>query len=61
MQQSTTEYESFRDDAVAIINGAAVTVSVMAFWTRPAYMAILALVIAIIALLFNAQQGYSLV
>ena len=83
MQQSTTEYESFRDDAVAIINGAAVTVSVMAFWTRPAYMAILALVIAVIgyfltprsrggtilavfiismiAILFTAQQGYSLV
>ncbi len=55
----------------------------MAFWTRPAYMAILALVIAVIgyfltprsrggtilavfiismiAILFTAQQGYSLV
>jgi membrane protein YdbS with pleckstrin-like domain len=83
LQQSTTEYESFREDAVAVINGAAVSVAVMAFWTRPAYMAIIALLVAVvgyflnprsrggtilavfiismIALLFTAQQGYSLV
>ena len=82
-QQSAQEVESFRDDAVAIINGSAVTVAVISFWSRPAYMIIIALVVAVIgyfmaprskggtvmavfilgliSLLFNFQQGYSLV
>ena len=37
MRDYTPEYESFRDDAVAVLNGAAVTVAVIGFWAKPVY------------------------
>jgi hypothetical protein len=43
----TPEYESFRDDAVALVNGSAIVVAIMGTWTRPLYLGPIALVIAI--------------
>ena len=47
MRDYTPEYESFREDAIAIVNGAAIVVALMGTWTRPLYTGPLALVIAI--------------
>jgi hypothetical protein len=55
-QQTTGEFESFRDDAVAVINGSAVAVTVMAFWTRPVFMVIIGLVVAVIGYFLNPRS-----
>ena len=47
MRDYTPEYESYRDDAVAIINGAAIAVAVLGVWTKPVFTGPIALVIAI--------------
>jgi hypothetical protein len=44
----TPEYESYRDDAVAIINGAAIAVAVVGVWTKPVFTGPIALVLALI-------------
>jgi hypothetical protein len=33
----TPEYESFQDDALAVLSGVAVTVAVTGFWWKPVY------------------------
>ena len=43
----TPEYESFRDDAVAVLGGVAVAVAVIGWWSKPLLMAPLALVLAL--------------
>ena len=48
MREYTPEYESFRDDAIAVLNGAAITVAVAGFWTRPVFMGPIALLVALI-------------
>jgi hypothetical protein len=45
----TPEYESFQDDALAVLSGAAVTVAVTGFWWKPVYAGPIALAIAVIA------------
>ena len=48
MRDYTPEYESYRDDAVAIINGAAIAVAVVGVWTKPVFTGPIALVLALI-------------
>jgi hypothetical protein len=52
----TPEYESFRDDAVAVINGLAIMIAVVGTWTRPIYMGILALAVALMGYLLNPRS-----
>jgi hypothetical protein len=81
--QEVREYESFRDDCVAVISGSAVAIAVMGFWTEPAFTFAVAMVVSVIgyfltprsrgggilavfivgmvALLYTAYSGYSLV
>lgn len=49
MREYTPEYESFREDALAVLNGAAVTVAVAGFWAKPVYLGPLALLVALLA------------
>jgi hypothetical protein len=44
----TPEYESYKDDAVAVINGAAIAVAVVGVWTKPVFTGPIALVLALI-------------
>jgi hypothetical protein len=43
----TPEYESYRDDAIAVINGAAIAVAVLGIWTKPVFTGPIALVLAL--------------
>ena len=47
MREYVPEHESFREDAVAVINASAIVVAVAGTWTRPIYMGIIALAIAV--------------
>ena len=47
MREYTPEYESFKDDAVAVLNGAAVVIAVTGFWTKPLFMGPIALAVAV--------------
>ena len=49
MRDYTPEYESFRDDALAVVSGAAVTIAVAGFWSKPLFMGPIALVVALMA------------
>jgi hypothetical protein len=49
MRDYTPEYESFRDDAVAILGGAAIAIATIGTWSRPILMGPLAFVVALIA------------
>jgi hypothetical protein len=42
----TPEYESFRDDAVAVINALAIVLAVAGTWTKPLYMGVAGLLVA---------------
>ena len=48
MREYTPEQESFRDDAVAVINAGAIVIAVAGTWTRPIFMGIIALLVAVI-------------
>ena len=48
MREYTPETESFRDDAVAIVNAGAIVIAVAGTWTRPIYMGIIALLVALV-------------
>jgi hypothetical protein len=62
VREYTPEYESFRDDALAVLNGAAVTVAVAGFWAKPIYMGPIALVVVLLAYFMNpASKGKSIV
>jgi hypothetical protein len=52
----TPEYESFRDDAVAIINGLAVVIALAGTWTRPIYMGIIGLIVALFGYFLNPRS-----
>lgn len=56
MRDYTPEYESFRDDAVAVINALAVVIAVVGWWTRPIYMGMLALIIALFGYFLNPRS-----
>jgi hypothetical protein len=47
MREYTPEPESFREDAVAVINAGAIVIAVAGTWTRPVYMGIIALLVAV--------------
>ena len=62
MREYTPEYESFRDDALAVLNGAAVTVAVAGFWAKPVFLGPLALLVAVLAYFMTpASKGRSIV
>jgi len=52
----TPEYESFRDDAVAVINGIAIVVALAGTWTRPIFMGMIGLVIALFGYFLNPRS-----
>lgn len=49
MRDYTPEYESFRDDALAVLNASAVVVAVSGFWWKPVFAGPIALVVALLA------------
>jgi len=54
-REYTPEYESFRDDALAILNGAAIVVAITGFWTKPVFMGPIALAIALLGFLLSPR------
>ena len=56
MPEYTSEYESFRDDAIAILSGVAITIAVIGTWTKPAFMGPIALVIAGLTYFMNPRS-----
>ncbi len=56
MRDYTPEVESFRDDAVAIVNASAVVIALMGTWTRPLLMAPIALVVAAIGYVLTPRS-----
>jgi hypothetical protein len=62
VREYTPEYESFRDDALAVLNGAAVTVAVAGFWAKPVFLGPLALLVAVLAYFMTpASKGRSII
>jgi hypothetical protein len=62
VREYTPEYESFRDDALAVLNGAAVTVAVAGFWGKPVYLGPLALLVAVLAYFMTpTSKGKSII
>ncbi len=49
MRDYTPEYESFKDDALAVLNATAVVIAVTGFWWKPVFSGPIALVVALIA------------
>ena len=57
-REYTPEYRSFRDDALAVLNGAAVVVAVTGFWSKPLYMGPIALAVALLGFILSPpRQG----
>lgn len=56
MREYTPDYESFRDDAVAVINASAVVVALMGTWTKPVYMGPIALLVAAVGYLLAPRS-----
>jgi hypothetical protein len=56
LRDYTPEVESFRDDAVAIVNASAVVVALMGLWTQPILMEPLALVIAAVGYVLSPRS-----
>ena len=49
MRDYTPEYESFRDDALAVLNATAIVIAVTGFWWRPVFSGPVALAVAVLA------------
>lgn len=47
-QDHNPETESFRDDAVAVLNACAIALAVMGAWTNPVLLGITALAVAVL-------------
>jgi hypothetical protein len=56
VREYTPEYQSFRDDAIAILNGAAVTVAIAGFWSKPVFLGPIALAIAVIGYFLSPRS-----
>jgi hypothetical protein len=56
LRDYTPETESFRDDAMALLNGVAVTIAVMGMWTKPVFMGLIGLVVAVFAYLMSPRS-----
>jgi hypothetical protein len=62
VREYTPEYETFREDALAVLNGAAVTVAVAGFWAKPVFLGPVALVVALLAYFLNpASKGKTII
>ncbi|HET6848171.1 MAG TPA: hypothetical protein VFH74_04885 [Gaiellales bacterium] len=49
MRDYTPEYESFRDDALAVLNAVAIVIAVTGFWWKPVFSGPIALAVAVLA------------
>ena len=49
LRDYSPEYESFRDDALAVLNGVAIVVAVTGFWWKPVFAGPIALAVAVLA------------
>jgi hypothetical protein len=56
VREYTPEYQSFREDAIAILNGAAVTVAVAGFWAKPVFLGPVALAIAVLGYFLSPRS-----
>ncbi|MDX6551917.1 MAG: hypothetical protein QOH74_405 [Gaiellales bacterium] len=56
MREYTPEYQTFREDAIAILNGAAIVVAVAGFWSKPIFMGPVALAIAVIGYFLSPRS-----
>jgi hypothetical protein len=56
MREYYPEQESFRDDAVAVINAGAIVIAVAGTWTRPIFMGIIALLVAVIGYFMSPKS-----
>jgi hypothetical protein len=56
VREYTPEYETFRDDAMAVLSGAAVTIAVAGFWAKPVFMGPIALLVALFAYLLTPKS-----
>ena len=45
--ENTPEYESYKQDAIAVLNGVAFTIALMGVWTKPLYTGPIALLLAV--------------
>jgi hypothetical protein len=52
----TPEYESFQEDALAVLSASAVVVAVTGFWWKPVYAGPIALAIAVLAYLITPRS-----
>jgi hypothetical protein len=52
----TPEYESFRDDALAVLSATAVVVAVSGFWWKPVYAGPIALAVAVLAYAMTSRS-----
>ena len=55
MREYSPEYESFKDDALAVLSGSAVVVAVAGFWTHPLYCGAIGLAVALLAYLLSPR------
>jgi hypothetical protein len=49
LRDYSPEYESFRDDALAVLNAVAVVIAVTGFWWKPVFAGPIALAVAVLA------------
>ena len=56
MRDYTPEYESFRDDALAVLSATAVVVAVSGFWWKPVYAGPIALAVAVLAYAMTSRS-----
>ena len=56
LRDYSPEYESFQDDALAVLNGVAVTIAVTGFWWKPVFAGPIALAVAVLAYALNPRS-----
>jgi hypothetical protein len=56
VREYTPEQESFREDAVAVINAGAIVIAVVGTWTRPIFMGVIALFVAMIGYFMSPRS-----
>jgi hypothetical protein len=56
VREYSPEYESFKDDALAVLSGAAVVIATVGFWSKPLFMGPIALAVALLAYLLSPRS-----
>jgi hypothetical protein len=56
LRDYTPEQESFREQAIAVLNGVAITIAVIGTWTRPAFMGAIALLVAVLTYFMDSRS-----